>query len=622
MGQIKRENEAMEVDAGSAVEAQKVALHILGVSKAAQQTHGLKHGDYRRYRRFCSGKIHHLRRILKLTNGRGQKFVKREVTTDVITVHGQVRALDLILWQAERSWSYSMEMKDLESNKPEQPQKMRRLAIRKLKRAVLYAQQLHDFCVETAEDRTRLEADAYVAWMKGNLYLEREMWAEALEHFVNASGLYEGMANVLESDPDSVYRSRVEEISPSIRFCKYHLGLRSDGARKDDLVKLMNESGLANDLLKAKIDVALAEERKRLAQSFGTIDWLGKQVAMRSERTREAVLAAREAEASLRDEMGKSSASLSLEEKAALYDGVFSILNESIQGVQRVVRELKNDEKESADRVQEVVDVASFLSFSKNLLLIERNQLLIEILRTPSSKTKSSTTRPEDFVRLYETLVQVTRDMLELPGVSEFTPISDRLNSNLTAFRALRCHYLALCYADLKSYKEAVGLLDRAIGLSEEAIRCVQDEEVLAQLHANVDSCVRDKMRVLAENYRDQVALSNGVDRSMSISKTSGRGSGAAKSLYADLDQPRGAQDVIPVPPEIQPVMCKPLVFDLALDGVQFPPLDAVRSFYEAEKQERASVARKASPTSAKPEEETPKPTAKKGFFSRLLGSS
>jgi len=91
------------------------------------------------------------------------------------------RFLLLPLLSAERSWSLAMELKEQQDNP-----RARFHMMRKLKKAVKSSNDLVTLCASTADDKTKLEAEAYSCWMTGNLRLEEEEWDQALESFMRA----------------------------------------------------------------------------------------------------------------------------------------------------------------------------------------------------------------------------------------------------------------------------------------------------------------------------------------------------------------------------------------------------------------------------------------------------
>ncbi|CAK9177486.1 unnamed protein product [Ilex paraguariensis] len=87
----------------------KFSINVLQLLRSSQMQHGLRHGDYIRYRRYCTARLRRLYKSLKFAHGRG-KYTKKAVTTSTIT---EVRFLHLVLYTTERAWSHAMEKKML-----------------------------------------------------------------------------------------------------------------------------------------------------------------------------------------------------------------------------------------------------------------------------------------------------------------------------------------------------------------------------------------------------------------------------------------------------------------------------------------------------------------------------
>ena len=79
----------------------------------AQGLHGLRYGDYQRYRQYCTRRAQRLRKGLNFQHweqGKGKsKFVQREVEEETVV---DVRYLELVLFKAERCWAYAMQLRD------------------------------------------------------------------------------------------------------------------------------------------------------------------------------------------------------------------------------------------------------------------------------------------------------------------------------------------------------------------------------------------------------------------------------------------------------------------------------------------------------------------------------
>lgn len=76
-----------------------------------QQQHGLRHGDYQRYRGYCTRRVKRLRNVLGLPQGDKRHFKKRDVT--VAHIEGKKsdeRYIYIPLMLAERAWAYAMQV--------------------------------------------------------------------------------------------------------------------------------------------------------------------------------------------------------------------------------------------------------------------------------------------------------------------------------------------------------------------------------------------------------------------------------------------------------------------------------------------------------------------------------
>lgn len=103
-----------------------------------------------------------------------------------------LKSLQLILYRflyiplinAERAWAYGMQLKQ-EANTEI---RKRFHLLRRLRRAVAHSSKLLQLCEQCGrcDTRTKLEAQAYAAWMLGNVQFEQQRWKEAFDNFGNA----------------------------------------------------------------------------------------------------------------------------------------------------------------------------------------------------------------------------------------------------------------------------------------------------------------------------------------------------------------------------------------------------------------------------------------------------
>jgi signal recognition particle subunit SRP68 len=93
--------------------------------------------------------------------------------------------LHIPLFNAERAWAYAMELKkELESS---MDKRKRQHLIRRLAKAHRWAVDCAALVGQRCDPGSALEAEAYAAWMHGNLLLEKESdWELALAKYMRA----------------------------------------------------------------------------------------------------------------------------------------------------------------------------------------------------------------------------------------------------------------------------------------------------------------------------------------------------------------------------------------------------------------------------------------------------
>jgi len=109
--------------------------------------------------------------------------------------------------------------------------------INRLKKAAKYAGKLEALCMESnvVDARTKLEARAYVAWLSGTLAFETQAWTKALASLNQAKTIYEQLSSTLSEEEAAIYKARIDEIIPSLRYCAYNIG---DASARQDLMSM------------------------------------------------------------------------------------------------------------------------------------------------------------------------------------------------------------------------------------------------------------------------------------------------------------------------------------------------------------------------------------------------
>lgn len=176
---------------------EKFSLAVHRVIDSNQASHGLRHDDYKQYHAYCT------RRLSRLRHARP---VRRDLVHSAVYVSGaktrrnaycprnntkldHENALWVVLLGAERAWAHSCELKALmgtsgksstlaaeHEKSRSSPGKIRRHALRRLKRAKQLATQFQELAEQAGDERTIVEAKAYGGWMRGNWGLEVGDW--------------------------------------------------------------------------------------------------------------------------------------------------------------------------------------------------------------------------------------------------------------------------------------------------------------------------------------------------------------------------------------------------------------------------------------------------------------
>ncbi|RVX17990.1 Signal recognition particle subunit SRP68 [Vitis vinifera] len=414
----------------------KFSINVLQLLKSAQMQHGLRHGDYTRYRRF----------------------------------------LHLILYTAERAWSHAMEKRQL----PDGPNARQRIyLIGRLRKAVKWATLFSQLCAIKGDSKTSLEAEAYASYMKGTLLFEQDQnWDMALKLFKSSRAVYEELGKYGDLENQVLCRERVEELEPSIRYCLHKIG-----ASNSLTPELLHMEGPALDLFRAKLEAVMAEARSQQAASMTEFHWLGHRFPISNAKTRVSILKGqwsegiRFAQDLEKDLHGPAADSLPAEKKLGIFDKIFTAYHEARSSI-------RND-LVTAGSAGNMKDDLNGLDKAVSAVLgertIERNQLLIRIAKSKLTKQEKNekATKPEELVRLYDLLLQNVADLSDLVSSGrdrkpEEVSFTEECALKSLAFRAERCFYLAKSYSLAGKRTEAYALYSHARSLADDALQKLQ----------------------------------------------------------------------------------------------------------------------------------------------------
>lgn len=567
----------MEIDEKAA--NPKFSIDVLQLLKSAQMQHGLRHRDYTRYRRYCTARLRRLYKSLKFTHGRG-KFTRRAITESTVT---EVRYLHIVLYMAERAWSHAMEKRQL----PDGPNSCQRIyLLGRLRKAVKWASLFAQLCAAKGDSRTSLEAEAYAAYMKGNLLFEQDQnWKAALMNFKKARDVYDELGKCGNIENQVLCRAWVEELEPSIRYCSHKVGESS--LQTSELLDMGEMEGPALDLFKAKLEVVMAEARSQQAASMTEFHWLGHKFPITNAKTRVSILKAQELE---KDLHGSSAESVSADKKLAMFEKIFSAYQDARSNIR--------SDLAAAGNAENVKDDLNGLDKAISAVLgqrtIERDQLRVIVAKSKFTIAKGEKiTKPEELVRLYDILIQNSTDLSDLissgrdRNAEEIAFAEDYVLKGLV-FRAERCFYLAKSYSLAGKRAEAYVLFCHARSLADSAAQKLQmannpDKVLIKELRVLSDNCRSHSCLEHAAGIAEEEKIPEKLSKGVSTISLTGHVKKEDKFLLDMLDiyesvagdpSSRLAPRIDRFPPPFQAVPCNPIVLDIAYNSIEFPSLE------------------------------------------------
>lgn len=576
---------------------EEVSLEIFNIIKSSHAQHGLRHGDYSRYRQYCTRRLHRMRKSIGLTHGKG-RFKPVGLEPQMVR---DVKALMLPLYMAERAWSYAMAIKRENTSQESRP---RFHLLARLNKAAKWSATLAALCASRGDQRTALEAEAYSGFMFGNMHLEREQWALALTNLKKTRTICRELMKVSTSDQVHLYKTVAEEVEPSIRFCAYNLrrlgegGVDEEGgAEEEGMMDLLDGGGegAQSDILRSKLEAVLQESRARQAESLNELEVLGERVPIKSDKVRIAMLAAQQKAVEIKA-MGADA-----EGVMEKYDELFVAFNDALEGVRTDLRAAtKEQTARSGVAEASLLKLQASLTWQKLDHTVVRTMLLVDQFKKTMAGVKSSgggggggssgsgkRATPEDIVRLYDSAISSLNDMAQLDGYREETQLMEQLDARQATAKACRCFFLAESYGVASRYPEAQALYGRAADLMVEAGGLLQDtgyaadsseSQSLTNLEMLIDGA---KARAHAQAFVNSLSGGATVAEAQStlgkMALDSTGGSVGDKPLIESpevFERPK-PENLVPFPPDFVTVPCKPVLFDIARNQVAHPDLSS-----------------------------------------------
>uniref|UniRef100_A0A3B3BSY0 Signal recognition particle subunit SRP68 n=1 Tax=Oryzias melastigma TaxID=30732 RepID=A0A3B3BSY0_ORYME len=539
-----------------------LGLEILQIIKESQQQHGLRHGDYQRYRGYCSRRLRRLRKTLGFKMGNRHKFVGKKITEEMLT---DSRYLLLVLMEAERAWSYAMQLKQEANTEP----RKRFHLLARLRKAAKHSERLEKLCESHRVDaKTKLEAQAYTAYLSGMVEFELQEWKRAMEAFNKCKTIYEKLASAFTEEMAALYRQRVDEISPNIRYCAYNIG---DQNAINDLMQ-MRLTGGGGGMMAEKLEALITQARTKQAATMSEVEWRGRSVPVKVDKARIFLLGLADNEAAIAQAANE-------ETKEHLYETLLAECRDTIQAVRE---ELKTEVVRSCSKsvLENLLFCGSYLTYIKLCTLVKRNESMAHTLQVQLKETGADESkrgpRPQDLIRLYDIILQSLAELSTLPGLEDDHVFQKEVSLKTLVYKAYRCFFIAQSYVLVKKWSEALVLYERVLKYAKEVQSKAKSLSSSLKDLPDVQELIAE---VNAEKYSLQAAAILDKDETAEVTAPHQLKDNTPLCEHLETFRIDSAlvgkhPNLVPFPPDFQPIPCKPLFFDLALNHVTFPPLD------------------------------------------------
>ncbi|XP_038834532.1 signal recognition particle subunit SRP68-like isoform X2 [Salvelinus namaycush] len=441
-----------------------IGLEILQIIKDSQQQHGLRHGDYQRYRGYCSRRLRRLRKTLGFKCGNRHKFTGKKVTVEMLSDnrYSDNRYLLLVLMEAERAWSYAMQLKQEANTEP----RKRFHLLSRLRKAAKHGERLEKLCESPRVDaKTKLEAQAYTSYLSGMVRFELQEWKAATEAFNKCKTIYEKLASAFTEELAVLYHQRVEEISPNIRYCAYNIG---DQNAMNELMQMRLSAGGGGGMMAEKLEALITQTRAKQAATMSEVEWRGRTVPVKIDKARIFLLGLGDNEAAIAQAANE-------ETKERLYETLLAECRDTIQAVREELKtEAKQRERsdEASGKVSNLQFLHSYLTYIKLWTVVKRNESMAHMLQAklkePQTDENKRGPRPQDLIRLYDIILQSLAELSTLQGLEEDHTFQKEVALKMLVYKAYRCFFIAQSYVLVKKWSEALVLYERVLKYAKE----------------------------------------------------------------------------------------------------------------------------------------------------------
>jgi len=316
------------------------------------------------------------------------------------------------------------------------------------------------------------------------------------------------------------------------------------------------------------------------------IEFRGKSIPLKSEKLRESFLAIQQTTYELerkqqRQQQQKESSKVDQNEALmTAFDQNFIAHNDCLRILKEEFSALSSESAQRKSEIQKdvLLMLQDYVTISKLKKTVERNLLLVQSLQNRFNSSRENTeksegekqkpVRPDDLVRIYETLIQ---NMMESEELREKTDIEQgkEIAANILLFQALRCYYIGMSYMLAQKWAESGTVFEGTTKIVNSAIDSFR--QLTSKHQSELDQLAQLKEKIRSEH---SVLRARALLAATPVTPPSGN-----SEMLSDVNKLDSSflakKHLIEFPPEYEAIHCRPLLFDLAMLSCEFPSLDS-----------------------------------------------
>ena len=238
----------------------KINIDVTLLIRGKQRLYSVPNGEFLRYAQYCTRRISRLTKLMrKEANATETKGPKLNLDP---AINQNTEHIQIAIYTAERAWARYRYLKNSAEGNKRNAHAFRRLV--KCQKAWQLA---HDCAVAFCTEKTKLEIEAFQAYAKATLELEKGEWENAYRTFNQVSEVF-GL--IMESSTNPTLIEHCEDIrkdiEPLLEFCKFNLGQTTNSHIDAELRE------------KVKDTFSIDTEKTTAARQISKLNWNGKTI--------------------------------------------------------------------------------------------------------------------------------------------------------------------------------------------------------------------------------------------------------------------------------------------------------------------------------------------------------